>query len=275
MLFLNWKHIEARVFWNYAEGEDVNNAAYLGQSLLPAFFAYNDVVDGEVQYIGKFETGPSIQHDLHIGAEYRLKAVRWTYQAQDEIENHVGLFLHDGVTLGPQFAVIGDYRADYVPYLRRVVQSPRGSVLYHPTKKSTVRAVVATAFRTPTFLESYYYAPIQLPITGATATAFGAPGHPSSAVRLQPEQILTTELGYLNSDSDYLTFDSSLFYNHVNNLIDIAPQLPVTVGDTVTRNVGADPSTGLYPLFIGGFENACQKFNVYGAVVGGRTLPVE
>jgi outer membrane receptor for ferrienterochelin and colicin len=270
MAFMQSKHVELRAFWNHNTGSNSNNAAPPGQSLLPAVFV-NDTVDGEAQYIAGFETGHGANHDLHLGATYRLKQVRWSYQTEDQSENHVGLFLHDEVKLGERFAIVGDYRADYVPYLSRIVQSPRGSVLVHPSKRSTIRAIVGTAFRTPTFLESYIGNFIQLPIAG------GGENTPAVHPKLEPEQIFTTELGYLNSESDYFTFDSALFYNHVTNLIDIRNVVPITIGDFATGQVapGVDPSTGYYPLFFGGFENQCQQYNVIGAELGARVFPVE
>ncbi len=269
------KHFEARVFWNFYHGTEESNAAYVGQSLLPALYNLH-IVDGEAQYIGRFETGRGIEHDLHVGAEYRLKALSWSYDLQNETENHFGLFLHDEVKLGPKFAVVGDYRADYVPYLERIVQSPRGSILFHPSKQSTIRGIVATAFRTPNFLESYIGLPVTLPASGANLISESQrPDQPN--FRLQPEQIFTTEVGYLNSESDSFTFDSAFFYNHADNLIDIAPSRPVTVGNLANSNVptGLDESTGSYPIFFSNFENQCQKFNVYGAELGVRVFPVE
>src|SRR5208282_4892112 len=121
------------------------------------------------------------------------KQVQWSYLIADETENHAGLFLHDAVNIGSSLAVVGDYRADYVPYLNRIVQSPRGSVLVHPSKRSTVRGIVATAFRTPNFLETYIGNFIQLPYAGGGEVTL--PNFP----KVQPEQIFTTELGYLNS----------------------------------------------------------------------------
>ena len=229
------------------------------------------MVDGEAQYITTFETGHGIEHDLHLGAAYRLKQVQWTYLTQDELENHVGVFLHDEVKIGRQFAVVGDYRADYVPYLSRIVQSPRGSVLFHPSPKSTVRGIVATAFRTPNFLESYIGLPVQLPAAGAKLAV------PTNPPLIQPEQVFTTELGYLNSESDYFTLDSAIFRNHASNLIEVRPTVPLTVGELANGSVpvGFDPSTGSYSQFSGGFENQCQSYNVYGAELGVRTFPVE
>ena len=264
------KHLEFRTFWTYNDGQSGLDAAPIGQSLLPSVFTTH-VVDAELTYTSSFETGHGVDHDLHVGAEYRLKQVHWTYLTGDELENHAGVFLHDEVKIGPRFAVVGDYRADYVPYLDRVVQSPRGSVLVHPSAKSTVRGVVATAFRTPNFLESYIGLPVQLPLAGASLVT------PDQS-RLQPEQVFTTELGYLNSQSDYFTVDSAIFYNHVHNLIDVAPNVPLTVGDLEPAAgvaAGLNESAGTYPAFTGGFENQCQSYDVYGAEVGARAYPID
>jgi outer membrane receptor for ferrienterochelin and colicin len=269
-LYGHSKYVEARAFWNRIAAIQMDNADYLSQSLLPAR-SLLDVVDGELRFIDEFETGKGIDHHLQLGAEYRFKSVQWTYQAKDAIEHHGGLFVHDEVTIGKKLAVVGDYRADYVPHLDRVVQSARGSVLLHPSKQSTVRGIVGTAFRTPTFLESYLDLPFQLPVTaGALLTR-------TQDVHLEPEQILTFELGYLNSQSDYFTFDSAFFYNRVNNLIEISPAEAVTLGDVAAQQLATAPgsTTGLYPIFVNAFENQCQAYGVYGAELGLRTFPLE
>jgi iron complex outermembrane receptor protein len=263
-------HFELRSFWTYTAGKSGLNAVLPGQSLLSSIY-HTDVVDVEGQYIDQFETGRGIQHDLHVGANYRLKWVDWTYLVDREVENHLGVFLHDEIKIGPRFAIVGDYRADYVPYLQRVVQSPRGSVLVHPSPKSTVRAIVATAFRTPNFLESYIGLPVQLPVSGGVLDA------PKVQAQVQPEQIFTTELGYLNSESDFFTFDSAFFYNHADNLIEVRPNTPLAPGDSSNPNevTGLLQSSGAYNLFSGGFENQCQTYNVFGSELGVRTFPVE
>ena len=272
--FLHSKHFEFRTFLNRFEGANTLNAVSVGQSNLPAQFNLN-VFDAEAQYIDQFETGTNIDHDLHLGVNYRFKYVDWSYLDSVKTENHAGFFVHDEVKFGKRFALVGDYRADYVPYLQSVVQSPRLSVLVHPSDQSTIRGIVGTAFRTPDFLESYVGFPIQLPISGGAQLATGArPDQPG--FKLQPEQVFTAELGYLNSESDYITIDTAAFYNHVNNLIDIPPVRPVTVGDLNNPAVPTfDRASGLYPLFLGGFENQCQTYNVLGAELGARVFPVE
>jgi iron complex outermembrane receptor protein len=154
------------------------------------------------------------------------------------------------------------------------VQSPKGTVLFHPSKQSTVRASVATAFRQPTFLESYLQVPVQLPVAGASLDSRGVRTDDSS-FKVNAERILSTELGYLNQDSDYVSIDADIFYNRTFDQIKLADNRPVTVGDAAKGLVQPDPQTGLYPVFFGGWENACQRFNTYGAELGARTYPTE
>ncbi|MDP9037180.1 MAG: TonB-dependent receptor [Myxococcota bacterium] len=274
-VFLESKHVVLHAFWNRIDVVEGNNAAYLGQSLLPAR-ALTDVADGEAQIVGQFETGRGVLHDLHVGIAYRLKAVEWTYQAQSQAEHHAGFFLHDEMKVGPHVALVGDYRADYVPYLNRVVQSARGSLLFQPSTRSTLRAMVGSAFRTPTLLEAYLGLPVPLRVTGAALVSEGIRSDQRS-FRLEPEQIITTEIGYLNSDNDFFTLDGALFYDRASNLIDLAPNRAVTLGDVVSspQATTPNPSTGLYPFFLGGFENQCQIYDVVGAELGMRAFPMQ
>ncbi|MDB4996932.1 MAG: TonB-dependent receptor, partial [Myxococcaceae bacterium] len=271
--FLDSKHVQARVFWNRFRTNFGVNAAQIGQSLLPGR-ADQNVVDGELQYLAKFETGASIAHDLHVGVGYRMKEVQWTYLDRQRYEHHEAFFVHDEVKLGKYFALVGDYRLDIVPYLERAVSSPKGSLLFHPSKGSTLRASVATAFRTPTFLESYLSIPVQLPLAGAALDS-NASRPDQGGFKVNPERIFSAELGYLNQDSDFITLDTALFYNHASDLIILAENRAITVGDVSRGLANPDPQTGLYPAFFGGFDNQCQAYNVYGSEVGVRTFPLE
>ncbi|MGH7329474.1 MAG: TonB-dependent receptor plug domain-containing protein, partial [Polyangiaceae bacterium] len=271
--FLDSKHIQVRAFYNRFHTRFGLNSASIGQSLLPGA-ADTNVLDGEGQYVGQFETGKNINHDLHVGISYRLKQVSWTYLDENRYENHEAFFVHDEVKLGKYVAVVGDYRLDYDPYLEKPVMSPRGAVLVHPTTQSTVRASIATAFRTPTFLESYLQIPVQLPVAGAALNSQGIRSD-DPGFKLNAEHELSAELGYLSQDSDYFTFDSAFFYTHTNDFIRLAANKPLTLGDAAQGDANLNPETGLYPVFFGGFENSCTLFNTYGAELGARVYPVE
>ncbi len=270
---LDSKQFQARVFYNRTRLGFGLQSATQGQSLL-AGSADSNTLDAEAQYVGKFETGKSIDHDLHAGIEYRLKQVSWTYLDENRSENHGAFFVHDEVKITKYVGIVGDYRLDYDPYLEKPVMSPRGALLFHPTTQSTIRASIATAFRTPTFLESYLQVPVQLPAAGAFLDSRGVRSD-DPGFKLNPERELSAELGYLSQDSDYFTFDSAFFYTRTNDFIRLAANRPLALGDANNGSADLDPSTGLYPVFFGGFENSCTAFNTYGAELGARVFPVE
>jgi iron complex outermembrane receptor protein len=271
--FFDSKHIQIRAFYNRFRTNFGLESNTIGQSLLPGA-ADSNVLDGEAQYVGQFETGKDIDHDLHIGISYRLKQVSWTYLDENRSENHEAFFIHDEVKIKKVFALVGDYRLDYDPYLAKPIMSPRGALLLHPTQKSTIRASVATAFRTPTFLESYLSLPVQLPVAGAALDSRGVRTDDPS-FKVQPERVFSAELGYLTQDSDIFTFDSALFFTQTNDFIRLATNRPVSLGDVTAGNASLNPETGLYPVFGGGFENSCSLYNTYGAELGARIAPVE
>ncbi|MBX3191710.1 MAG: TonB-dependent receptor, partial [Labilithrix sp.] len=131
----------------------------------------------------------------------------------------------------------------------------------------------ATAFRKPTFLESYLSLPIQLPVTGAGQFSEGVRREDRDYI-VNAERMLSAELGYLNQESEYFVFDASTYYNRVSSLIQLSGNRPVSVGDFAAAG-GQDPATGLYPVGFGGWENQCQAYNVYGGEAGIRTFPME
>ena len=270
--YLNAEHFDARVFWNRLRADNSLNVNYIGQSVLPAR-AEENIIDGELVYKLKGDFAKDLGNDLRIGAAYRYKDVNWTYLDQRRIEHHYGLFVHDELKVGAILALVADYRIDWVPYLEKFQQSPRGAVLIHPSKQSTIRASVSSAFRKPTFLESYLALPIQLPVTGAAQISEGVRREEKSFI-LNAERILSAELGYLNQESEYFVVDASFFYNRISSLIQLSENRPVTVGDFAAAG-GQDPQTGLFPVGLGGWENQCQAYNVYGGEAGLRTFPVE
>jgi iron complex outermembrane receptor protein len=247
-VYVNGPHVQVRSFWNRFSTTFSRTAAYQGQTAYGSSLADVNVVDTEGQYLSTFETGRGVAHDLHLGVSYRYKGVDFSFQDGFRQENHGAVFLHDEVKLGRRFAVVADLRGDYVPFLDRVIPSLRGAALYHPTPKSTVRATFATAFRKPTFLESYVDVPIQLPLNGAY-TAGQSLRFDDPTYRVQEEKILSAELGYLTQDSDAFVFDTALYYNQIRDIIQIAPNRPLTLSNVAAGqgplNVGFAPRAAL------------------------------
>jgi iron complex outermembrane receptor protein len=266
------EHLDARVFWNRLRADSTLNVNYVGQSLLPSRIEQN-VLDGEAVYKTKLAINEMISDDLRIGFEYRYKNVEWSYLDHDRFEHHYGLFLHDELNLGKKIAVIADYRIDWVPYLESFQQSPRGAVLFHPTKTSTIRGSFGLAYRKPTFLESYLRLPVQLPVAGTASNIDGVRRDDPNFI-VQPERILSAELGYLNQDSEYFTAEAAVYFNRVSSLIQLSSNRPITVADFPVAGV-QDQATGFYPAGFGGWENQCQAYRVFGGELGVRTFPVE
>jgi len=270
--YMNSPHLEARAFWNRTDASFGLNAASIGQSLLPGTADLN-VVDGDVQGVAKFETGKGILHDLRAGVEYRYKGVDWTYIGNFRSESHESLTAEDSVKIGKYVGLVANGRIDYDPYLERFIGSPHGTVLVHPTARSTVRGIVGTAFRTPNFLEEYLNLSQQLPDAGAAFVQTPLPANTSR--RVQPEQVFSTEVGYLNQDTDFFTLDTAFFYNRISELTQLEPVQPITVTSIQQGQAQPSAATGLYPALVGGFDNQCQAYNVYGAEIGARVYPVE
>ena len=270
--YLNSPHFEARAFWNRTDASFGLNAGSVGQSLLPGTANLN-VIDGDIQGIVKFETGKGIVHDLRAGIEYRYKSVDWSYIGNFEDESHESFTAQDSVKLGKYLGLVGNARVDYDPYLERFIGSPHGTVLVHPTPRSTIRGIVGTAFRTPTLLEEYLSLSQQLPEAGASFVQSPLPAN--TALRVQPERVFSTELGYLNQESDYFTLDTAFFFNRGSDLTQLEPVQPGTVTNIQSGFAAPSPATGLYPALVGGFDNQCQAYNVYGAELGARVYPTE
>ncbi len=216
------------------------------------------------------------EHHLNIGVGYRYKSVAWGYLAirgnnsQRYDENHFNAFLQEEWQPVKKLSVVLSYRVDRHPLLYSqgvtpggLVHSPRGTLLYEFKPEQVLRFTVGSAFRAPTFLESYIdlLAPI--------------PNQPALGVRFQgdralkPEQMLQAELGYRGRLGAFQP-DLVVYAERVTNLItDGALRSPANPGE------GRDPATGQYIAAYTGFENEPGSFIGLGAEVGGRWSPTD
>jgi len=115
-----------------------------------------------------------------------------------------------------------------------LVHSPRGTVLYEISPAQVFRLTVGSAFRAPTFLESYIdlFAPI--------------PSQPAIGVRFQgsqtlrPEQMVQAEVGFRGHVGSFRP-DVVVYAERVQNLItDGALRLPANPAEAV------EPKSGQY-----------------------------
>jgi len=268
------KHINARTYFTRFAVRAGYDYAYLGHTLLPATPTQNSLV-GEVEYVTDFKLPEALKHDIHVGLSYRLKNVAWEY-LQDDLPNeqHGALYLQDSISVGKKFTFVASGRLDYVPYLTRVIPSPRASVIIKPTDRQAIRVSGSTAFRTPSFLESYLDLPLQLTLPGVQLVS-SSRREDDPLSKTQPEQITTVEGSYLNQQNEYFEFELTAYYNRVTNLVALAPNRNVSLSGKAAGLGGLDPATGLYTVSHGGWVNQCDIHHVGGGEIGGRVYPVE
>jgi iron complex outermembrane receptor protein len=268
------ENFNARLYYLRATGHASANSAYVGQSLYATDPQQNSL-GAEFEFVGHFAAPQLLQHEVHVGVSYRLKSIDWSYLA-DELpdENHVAGFLQDSIHIGKYVTAVLSGRVDYVPYIGRVIPSPRGSVIIKPTERQAIRLSGSTAFRTTTFLESYLDLPIQLTLPGVELIS-ASKRQEDPDFKTNPEQIVTVEASYLNQQSDFFEFEVTGYYNRITDLIELADARPVTLSNKDQGIGGLNPETGRYTVAFGGWANRCDVYNVLGGELGGRVYPVE
>jgi len=270
------RHFNARLYYTRFDVRSSGaNYSYLGHTLYEAHPEQN-VVYAEASYSGDFSLPKAVHHDVQIGTSYRLKDISWEYlRADTPLEHHGAIYLQDSLKFGPKVNLVLSGRLDYVPYLQRVVPSPRGSLIIKPTDRQAIRVSGSTAFRQTTFLESYLNLPIQLPFVPGIEIISQSEREDQRDFRLKPEQITTVEASYLNQQSDLFEFELTGYYNRVTDLIVLAVSRNTTLSNKAEGLGGYDPTTGRYTAAYGGWANQCDIYHVAGGELSARVYPVE
>lgn len=268
--------LSARVFWNRFAAPDTNLTGLLTGGIDASqsnSLSRSDVFDAEVMYSGSFDLG-GIENAFIAGVSYRFKEVEWSWLRDGlQTQHHGAVFLQDTLSFGDVVDVVLSARADLHPLLN-VQVSPRGSVVIHPAPGNSIRVSGGSAFRSPTFTESYVLVPQSTPLRGIGA--FGS-GNPS----LNPERIVSMELGYMNQMTEYFTLEVNGYYNLVFDQITLTQNQVFRLNDYVngTSIAGADAryydEYSAFILTTGLFENQPQQFQQLGGELGARVFPVE
>ncbi len=212
----------------------------------------SDVVDAEGTYTTRFNLLG--EHRVVAGLSYRLKMVDWSLLSGAQLEHHAGAFAED-TWIGPgghRLVVSG--RLDRHP-LVGLVPSARGAFVFKTGASSAVRAVLGTAFRNPTFLESYLAATPVSTVPGISIRSLGNRG-------LRPEQNIMAEVGYSAEIGDTFNVELAVYYGRLRGLILQGPiQRPG--GNTY------DPATG---TFIAGESRFINDQEVFSQVGGEGSL---
>ena len=234
-----------------------------------------DIIDVELVYSTEFDIVDGLNNAIIGGVGYRFKEVDWDWLRdpvtgiQTQTQNHFNVFLQDTLRIDEVLQIVLSARLDQHPLLSEPQISPRGSVVVHPTPKQSIRLTAGTAFRSPTFLESYLFVPNATPLRGVTAFGLGNP-------TLNPERIVSVELGYMLQESEYFALELNGYYNLVFDQILLSRNTAFRLYDF--RNdprIAYDPDLAAFPLGQLQFDNEEADFQQLGGEIGVRVYPVD
>ncbi|MFK7987062.1 MAG: TonB-dependent receptor [Sandaracinaceae bacterium] len=269
--------LSGRVFWNrFSTDYGIAGQREGGLELAErAQIQRQDVVDAEVVYQNRFSLGEGLDNQFIAGLGYRFKELDWDWIRdpstgnQVQSQNHFNVFLQDTLRIDEVVQVVLSARVDQHPLLTEPQFSPRGSVVVHPTPRQSIRLTAGTAFRSPTFAESYANVPNSTPLRGVAAFGVGNPN-------LTPERIVSVELGYMLQESEFFALEVNGYYNLVFDQILLSSNRPYRLHDFGrTPGAGFDPANGAFPLGQLQFDNEEADFQQIGGEIGIRVYPLD
>ncbi len=252
--------VTLRAFWNHIDADIAQTAEPLGQ-YADRNRLNGDIVDEELTYNTAFHL--LADHRVTVGASARQKTVRWNWLDQKRTQLHVAAFAQDTMTFTRWLDVHLSARVDRHPLLD-LLFSPRGSLIAKPTEHQSFRLTGATAFRAPTFIESYLDTESGSGVPGITVLAKGN-------LNLSPERIVSAEVGYANQESDYVSLEVNAFYNIVTQQIQ-------TNALSVSRLVDANPynqDSQAFPIATQSSINEGLAWHSVGGEAGVRLYPFD
>ncbi|MET0402949.1 MAG: TonB-dependent receptor [Cystobacter sp.] len=257
--------VKLKTFWNTLSADAGPQYEAYGQRSL-ATRVDSNIFNAELLYSHTFSLLG--EHQVNVGVEGRLKRVAWDYLVTLREELHAAAFIQDEWRLAEPFRVMASYRVDRHPLLDNgqpgFAHSPRVSVLYIPVEGHALRASAASAFREPTFLESY--ASVAFPLPGINGANVLTQGNRT----LKPERLLAFELGYRGEAPRLgIDWDVALYQNTVYDLIQLSAVRPSTANDAW------DPNTGAFLVGRSNFQNESAAYVARGAEAGMTLAPVD
>jgi len=231
-----------------------------------------DVVDTEIESFRQVEFFGLAQR-INFGIGHRFKTTRWNWLGSEPEEHHLSAFFQDEALLSEDLHAIFSLRIDRHPLLvdiddaaftDRYAFSPRGALVWRVVPGGSLHATVGTAFRTPTFLESYVDTPFPTTTDAVVVLNLGNRD-------LLPERMLSTEVGWRSEPaSSMYTFEAATYYNRISSLIQLSELGPLPAGIP-----SYDPAAGVYYAGETHYENVDQDYNAFGLELGGKLLPTD
>jgi iron complex outermembrane receptor protein len=185
-----------------------------------AYYCATNTLDTEIRRTAKWEN-----HTLVLGGNVRFNKVNSEIIDSDHDQFLWDTYLQDEVWLRENLALTLGGRYDYHPLVKDHF-SPRASLVFKPHPGQMVRLAAATAFRNPSYSESY--ARIPNPLTGGTLF-YGN-------LTLEAESLNNYELDLETALPGNATGGLNLFYTDIGTIIDLVttyssifPGLPLTI----------------------------------------------
>lgn len=271
--------LSGRAFWNRFSA-DFGTVQQRDGGLAPAEsqrIDRQDVVDVELIYTNSFEIAEGLDNQIIAGIGYRWKEIEWPW-VQDPLtgndvrtQHHGNIFLQDTLRIDNVVQIVLSARGDLHPLFPEPQISPRGSVVVHPTERQSIRVSAGTAFRSPTFVESYAFIPNPTPVRGVTAFGVGND-------TMNPERIVSVELGYMLQESDFIALELAGYYNIVFDQILLSQNQAFRLRDFGADGdprIAYDPDLAAFPLGELSFDNEDADFSQIGGEIGARIYPTD
>ncbi len=250
--------VKLRLFWNTFSASAGPQYEPIGQRSM-AMQVDSNILDGELFYQKSFELAGA--HVLAAGVSTRLKNIAWTYVDSPKQELHGAGFIQEDWQPAGGLSFVASYRIDGHPLLNQgkpgFAQSPRVSAVVTPAEGHALRASFATAFRAPTFLESYLDLKTAVPgVNGASLLTAGN-------TALRPERLTSFEIGYRGEAArSGLSWDLAIYWNVVKDLIVLSAATPMDAGSAY------DPSTNTFLVGRSQYVNDPQVYTARGGELG-------
>jgi len=198
-----------KIFWSRSRGDAIQEP-----SLTPYYFLAH-TYDIESQYM--FNLG-SI-NSVILGGNYRINKAESDLIDQDHKQDIIAGYLQDEFRPVNNFSFTFGLRYDKHPLTKEQI-SPRANVIISPFQDHHLRLSYGTAFRNPSFIESYLYEDSDIsslisPLLPRNTIVVNARGNPD----LLPEKITSYEVGYQAQLSSKFRFKVDLFYNNLWDFI--------------------------------------------------------
>ena len=160
---------------------------------------------------------PHESNSLVLGLSYRRNSARSTvFEPGLRTQDLAAVYLEDQWRPHEDWTLFTGARVDKHPFIPPMF-SPRGSLLWHPSERHTVRAGASSAFRAPTLLENYLETDLIIP---ANPPGLPVPVRLISTHNqgLNPERIVHYELGH-ESRHGRCTTHQELFLYKIKDLV--------------------------------------------------------